>query len=135
MHPPRLGPRPLPLRGTSLMTLASACRVEALEAWLAQARSPDSAPPESLAALLPEIAAPRGGEGRGLRAALHREIARRLRRLADGVIATAEHPVHRTCWKIRPPSGAKATRVCSTTARRTALRGGVVLAPCSSCRR
>ncbi|MGE4075695.1 MAG: alpha/beta fold hydrolase [Reyranella sp.] len=57
---------------------------------------PASAPPESLAALLPEVAALEAAKGERFEAALQREIARRLRRLADGVIAYREHPVHRT---------------------------------------
>jgi polyhydroxyalkanoate synthase len=57
---------------------------------------PGSAPPESLAALLPEVAALEARQGEGFEAALKREIARRLHRLADGVIAYREHPVHRT---------------------------------------
>jgi polyhydroxyalkanoate synthase len=71
-------------------------------AWkLWNAASPSSnrgsAPPESLAALLPEIAAleARAGVGR-FEEALHREIARRLHRLADGVLAYRRHTVHRT---------------------------------------
>lgn len=97
MHPPRLGPRPLPLHlGTALMTLAS-CE-SAWKLWKCGSPSskPDSAPPESLAALLPEIAALEASKDDGFEAALHREIARRLHRLADGVIAYRNHPVHRS---------------------------------------
>lgn len=97
MHPPRLGPRPLPLHlGTSLMTLASCESAWKLWKHGSPGSKPDSAPPESLAALLPEIAALEAARGEGFEAALHREIVRRLRRLADGVIAYREHPVHRT---------------------------------------
>lgn len=97
MHPPRLGPRPLPLHlGTALMTWAS-CE-SAWKLWKSGSPSlkPDSAIPESLAALLPEIAALDAAKGEGFAAALQREIARRLHRLADGVIAYRQHPVHRT---------------------------------------
>ncbi|MGE0574993.1 alpha/beta fold hydrolase [Reyranella sp.] len=97
MHPPRLGPRPLPLHlGTALMTWAS-CE-SAWKLWKSGSPSsrPASAPPESLAALLPEVAALEAAKGERFEAALQREIARRLRRLADGVIAYREHPVHRT---------------------------------------
>ena len=58
MHPPRLGPRPLPLHlGTALMTWAS-CE-SAWRLWKSGSPSskPDSALPDSLAALLPEVAA------------------------------------------------------------------------------
>jgi polyhydroxyalkanoate synthase len=60
------------------------------------AASPPAAP-ESIAALLPEIAdlEARAGAGK-FEAALQREIARRLHRLADGVLAYRRHPVHRT---------------------------------------
>jgi polyhydroxyalkanoate synthase len=59
--------------------------------------SPSSAAPDTVAALLPEIAALEAKAGAGkFEAALHREIARRLQRLADGVLAYRRHPVHRT---------------------------------------
>jgi polyhydroxyalkanoate synthase len=56
-----------------------------------------AAAPESIAALLPEIAAleAKAGPG-GFERALHREIARRMDRLAEGVLAYRKHPVHRT---------------------------------------
>ena len=102
-HPPRLGPRPLPLHlGTALMTWASS--ESAWRHW--KPGSPNSKPgspspqtrvPEAIAALLPEIAAleARAGAG-GFENALRREIARRMHRLADGVLAYRDHPVHRT---------------------------------------
>jgi polyhydroxyalkanoate synthase len=59
--------------------------------------APQSAVPESIAALLREIAALEARAGAGkFEAALQREIARRLHRLADGVLAYRRHPVHRT---------------------------------------
>jgi polyhydroxyalkanoate synthase len=59
--------------------------------------NPNSAPPESLAALLPEIANLEAKAGAGkFEQALHREIARRMARLADGVLAYRRHAVHRT---------------------------------------
>ena len=95
---PRLGPRPLPLHlGTALMTWASS--ESAWKLWKpgSPSSSPNSAPPESLAALLPEIAALEATAGAGkFESALHREIARRMARLADGVLAYRRHAVHRT---------------------------------------
>lgn len=95
---PRLGPRPLPLHlGTALMTWASSESAWRLWKPGSPSSSPSSATPESVAALLPEIAALEAKAGRGkFEAALHREIARRLQRLADGVLAYRRHPVHRT---------------------------------------
>jgi len=63
----------------------------------AEASPSGSPPPESIAALLPEIAAleAKGGAGR-FEEALRREIARRMERLADGVLAYRKHEVHRT---------------------------------------
>jgi polyhydroxyalkanoate synthase len=98
----RLGPRPLALHlGTALMTWAS-CE----SAWkLWKPGSPSSSPglatpgttPEAIAALLPEISAleARAGSAK-FESALHREITRRLARLADGVLAYRQHPVHRS---------------------------------------
>jgi len=85
----RTGPRPLPLHlGTALMTLASS-----ESAWrLSKQGSPNSKPDSPLAELLAEI--PPGG-GEQFEAALHREIGRRLDRLAEGVLAYRNHPVHR----------------------------------------
>src|SRR5215218_7839553 len=103
-HPPRLGPRPLPLHlGTALMTWASS--ESAWRHW--KPGSPNSKPsspvPEAIAALLAEIAAlearvsEAGGAGAGkFESALQREIARRMHRLADGVLAYRQHKVHRT---------------------------------------
>ncbi len=96
--PSRLGPRPLPLHlGTVLMTLASSESAWRLWKPASPNSKPGSATPESIAALLPEIAAleARTGAGR-FDAALHREIARRLHRLADGVLAYRRHAAHRT---------------------------------------
>ena len=100
----RLGPRPLPLHlGTALMTWASS-----ESAWrLLQPGSQNSSParevPESLATLLPEIAAldSRAGGGQ-FEQALQREIRRRMDRLADGVLAYQRHDVHRTL--VDPPA-------------------------------
>jgi polyhydroxyalkanoate synthase len=101
MQPPlptRLGPRPLPLHlGTALMTWASS--ESAWKLWKpgSPSSSPSSAAPDSVAALLPEIAALEAKAGAGkFEEALHREIARRMARLADGVLAYRRHAVHRT---------------------------------------
>lgn len=100
----RLGPRPLPLHlGTALMTWASS-----ESAWkLLKQGSPNSKPaagaPESLSALLPEIAALEAQAGAGkFEEALQREIRRRQVRLADGVLAYQRNDVHRTL--IDPPA-------------------------------
>ena len=94
----RLGPRPLPLHlGTALMTWVSS--ESAWKLWKpgSPSSSPSSAAPDSIAALLPEIAALEAKAGAGkFEAALHREIARRMARLADGVLAYRRHAVHRT---------------------------------------
>ena len=93
---PRLGPRPLPLHlGTALMTWASS--ESAWKLWKPGSPSSNqSSVPESIAALLPEIAALEAKEGAGkFEGALHKEIARRMGRLADGVLAYRRHPVHR----------------------------------------
>jgi len=96
--PLRLGPRPLPLHlGTALMTWASS--ESAWQLWKRDLpgskpnSTPGSAPTEALAELLKEVAARDTGR---FEAALHREIGRRLHRLADGVLAYREHPGHRT---------------------------------------
>ena len=85
MPAPRLGPRPLPLHlGTALMSWAS-CE----SAWrLSRQGSPSSKP--SLLPLDPAIDDERFG------LALRREIGRRMDRLAAGVLAYRNHPVHRT---------------------------------------
>src|SRR6201986_277979 len=81
MPPPRLGPRPLPLHlGTALMTWASS--ESAWQLW--KNGSASSKPSAEIAALLTEISAT-GREG--FEAALRLEIARRMERLADGVLA------------------------------------------------
>ena len=96
--PPRLGPRPLPLHlGTALMTWASSESAWKLWKPASPNSNPGSATPEGIAALLPEIAALEAKAGAGkFEQALHREIARRLHRLADGVLAYRRHAVHRT---------------------------------------
>jgi len=95
---PRVGPRPLPLHlGTALMTWAS-CE-SAWKLWKpgSPSSNPGSATPETIAALLPEISALEAKAGAGkFESALHREIARRMGRLADGMLAYRRHPVHRT---------------------------------------
>ncbi len=97
MHP-RLGPRPLPLHlGTALMTWASS--ESALKLWKQGSPSSNqsSPAPEPIAALLPEIAALEARTGTaGFEPALQREIARRMARLADGVLAYRQHQVHRS---------------------------------------
>lgn len=101
--PARLGPRPLPLHmGTALMTWASS--ESAWKLW--RQGSPNSNPgspapqapaPEAIAALLPEIAALEARSGTaGFEPALQREIARRMARLADGVLAYRRHEAHRS---------------------------------------
>lgn len=95
---PRLGPRPLPLHlGTALMTWASS--ESAWKHWKPGSPSskPNSPVPEAIAELLPEIAALEARDGAGrFEEALRREIARRMHRLADGVLAYRQHTVHRT---------------------------------------
>src|SRR5580693_8945388 len=85
---PRLGPRPLPLHlGTALMTWASSESAWRLWKPGSPSSNPSSAAPETLASLLPEIAALEASAGAGkFESALQREIARRMRRLADGVL-------------------------------------------------
>jgi polyhydroxyalkanoate synthase subunit PhaC len=86
----RLGPRPLPLHlGTALMTLASS-----ESAWrLWKPASPNSNQDSPIAEILREISAVDAG---AFEKALHREIGRRLHRLAEGVLAYRNHPCHRT---------------------------------------
>ena len=97
MPHPRLGPRPLPLHlSTALMTWASS--ESAWQLW--KRDSPNSRPgstaPEPVAQLLREISALEASAGVGrFEQALHREIGRRMDRLAEGVIAYRRHPVHR----------------------------------------
>src|SRR3954470_18051693 len=97
MPQPRLGPRPLPLHlSTALMTWASS--ESAWQLW--KRGSPSSKPaspaPEGVAEVLKEVAAleTRAGAGQ-FEQALHREIGRRMDRLAAGVLAYRRHPVHR----------------------------------------
>ncbi len=100
----RLGPRPLPLHlGTALMTWASSESAWKLLKPGSQSSSPAAAPPESLAALLPEIGALEAMAGPGhFEQALQREIRKRMARLADGVLAYQRHDVHRTL--VDPPA-------------------------------
>src|SRR6476619_6883955 len=95
---PRLGPRPLPLHlGTALMTWASSESAWRLWKPASPSSNPGSAAPDTVAALLPEIAALEARAGAGkFEQALHREIARRMHRLADGVLAYRRHAVRRT---------------------------------------
>jgi polyhydroxyalkanoate synthase len=68
-----------------------------------QNSSPAREPPESLAALLPEIGALEARSGAGqFEQALQREIRRRMERLADGVLAYQRNDVHRTL--VDPPA-------------------------------
>lgn len=58
---------------------------------------PDAPVPDAIAALLPQIAALEARDGAGrFEEALRREIARRMHRLAEGVLAYRQHAVHRT---------------------------------------
>lgn len=98
MPQPRLGPRPLPLHlGTALMTWASS--ESAWQLWKrgSPSSNPASAPPEAVAQLQKEVAALEAHAGAGrFEQALHREIGRRMHRLAEGVLAYRGHPVHRS---------------------------------------
>ena len=100
----RLGPRPLPLHlGTALMTWASSESAWSLLKQGSPTSKPASEVPESLAALLPEIAALEAKAGPGqFEQALQREIRRRQVRLADGVLAYQRNDVHRTL--VDPPA-------------------------------
>jgi polyhydroxyalkanoate synthase len=92
---PRLGPRPLPLHlGTALMTWASS--ESAWQLWKRGSPSSkaSSATPDAVAGLFAEIAAT--GDIASFDKALQREIARRMERLADGVLAYRQSPVQRT---------------------------------------
>ena len=86
----RMGPRPLPLHlGTALMTWASS-----ESAWrLWKPGLPSSSQNSPVTDVLKEIAAVDAGR---FEKALHREIGRRLDRLAEGVMAYRNHPCHRT---------------------------------------
>jgi len=91
----RQGPRPLPLHlSTAVMTWAS-CE----SAWQFWKRgSPNSSPapaPEAVKQLLKEVATLESRIGAGFEPALHREIGRRMDRLAEGVMAYRHHPVRR----------------------------------------
>ncbi len=97
-HPPRMGPRPLPLHlGTALMTWASSD--SAWQLWKRaspSSKSNSATTPESIEALFGEVVALEGKAGAGrFDKALHREIARRMHRLADGVLAYRQSPVER----------------------------------------
>ena len=129
---PRLGPRPLPLHlGTALMTWASS--ESAWKLW--KPGSPSSNPGRRLLKqsprLLPEIAALEARRRRQFEHALHREIGRRMDRLAEGVLAYRRHPFHRDL-ETPPPSGAKAIRACSIMARTHRRRAGAGRARCWS---
>ena len=92
--PARIGPRPLPLHlGTALMTWASS--ESAWQLWKRGSpnSNPSSATADGLNEVLGEIAEADPGR---FAAALHREIGRRLDRLAEGVLAYRRHPVCRT---------------------------------------
>ena len=105
-HPPRvsprvasrMGPRPLPLHlGTALMTWASCDSAWQLWKRASPNSKSNSATPESIEALFGEVAALEDKAGVGhFDQALHREIARRMHRLADGVLAYRQSPVERT---------------------------------------
>ncbi|TAJ32576.1 MAG: alpha/beta fold hydrolase [Reyranella sp.] len=85
------------------MTWASS--ESALKLWKqgSPSSNPGSPAPEAIAALLPEIAALEARTGTaGFEPALQREIARRMARLADGVLAYRQHVVHRSLEN--PPS-------------------------------
>lgn len=95
---PRLGPRPLPLHlGTALVTWASS--ESAWQLWKRELQNSKtgSAPPDALAALIAEANALEGTAGAGrFETSLHREIARRMERLAEGVVAYRQHAFRRT---------------------------------------
>jgi len=95
--PPRLGPRPLPLHlGTALSGWTS-CEAAwpLLRRESAHSKAGEGADP--FAALLAEIdAVARGAPTGTFERALKREIARRMDRLAAGVLAYRQHKVRRT---------------------------------------
>jgi polyhydroxyalkanoate synthase len=92
---PRMGPRPLPLHlGTALMTWASSESAWRLWKHGSPSSKQGSATPEPLAGLVEEIGALDPGGAR-FAEALHREIARRMDRLGEGVLAYRRHPVRR----------------------------------------
>jgi polyhydroxyalkanoate synthase len=94
----RMGPRPLALHlGTALMTWASS--ESAWQIWKRASPSSRSGlagnnDSDGVAALYGEIAA--AGDPAAFDAALHREIMRRMTRLADGVLAYRNSTVERT---------------------------------------
>jgi polyhydroxyalkanoate synthase len=89
-----MGPRPLPLHlGTALMTWASSESAWQLWKRASPSSKPSSAAAEGLAEVLKEIAAL---DPERFEAALHREIGRRLDRLAAGVLAYRRNAIHRT---------------------------------------
>ncbi len=94
----RLGPRPLPLHlGTALMTWASSESAWRLWKRDSPSSSPSSTAPEPLASVIAEANELEARTGSGqFEASLHREIGRRMARLADGVLAYRQHPFHRT---------------------------------------
>jgi len=100
-----------------------------------QNSSPAREPPETLAALLPEIGALEERSGAGqFEQALQREIRRRMARLADGVLAYQRHDGHRTLAD--PPAvwcGGN-TRLLDFGATNRG-HASAERAPCSSCPR
>ena len=106
-HPPspparRLGPRPMPLHlGTALMTWASCESAWQLWKRASPSSSQNSKVADQVAALFTQIAVADRGSGQ-FDKALHREIARRMERLADGVLAYRNSAVRRTLEN--PPS-------------------------------
>lgn len=136
---PRLGPRPLPLHlGTALMTWASCESVWQLWKRASPHSRTGSPALESFTALFSEIerleARPDGGGTGGdpFAAALHREIGRRLQRLAAGVLAYRQHPVHRTLQDPPPAWREGNTRLldygaCDREARRRGARAVLVV--------
>ena len=89
-----MGPRPLPLHlGTALMTWASSESAWQLWKHGSPNSKPSSATADGLPELLQEIAR---HDPEQFEKALHREIGRRLDRLAEGVLAYRRSAVHRT---------------------------------------
>ena len=97
---------------------------------------PGSTAPEAVAELLKDVAAleARAGKGR-FEQALHREIGRRMDRLAEGVLAYRRHPVHRTLET--PPAVWQEgnTRLLDYGRTEHAARASAARARCWSCRR
>jgi polyhydroxyalkanoate synthase len=119
--PVRLGPRPLPLHlSTALLTWASS--ESAWRIWKnASPGSNQGFPPHSSAAadLLKQV--PPSETGR-FEAALHREIARRMERMADGILAYRRHPVQRDLENPPPAWSEGNTRLLDYGATHKAAR-------------